>query len=166
MPIGLPLPVPDVSYGWPDCIGRSQRTLPRLQLILYHMTVKFQKCHTASGKLLHDKSLSAENSGTDPLLEEDRQIHAGFRCQKTGLLYYDFSPGRNLMRNDLSRKTGCKRDHSVTALCSIRVLENRLSGKHPSECFADPAVGTRLHLHIRGHPAHGSLLCDHRFSFF
>lgn len=32
MPIGLPLPVPDVNYGWPDCIGRSQRTLYRLRL--------------------------------------------------------------------------------------------------------------------------------------
>ena len=63
--------------------GVDHDLLPRLQIILHHMTVEFKECRSTPGKPLHNKSLSSEETCSQLFLEEDRQLHAFFCCEKT-----------------------------------------------------------------------------------
>ena len=118
--------------------GIHHDLLPRLQLILYHMTVKFQNA------IPRPESFCMINPSPPKIPEPirfwkkiDRSTPAS-AARKPDFCTTISLPGATSCATIFPGKTGCKRDHSVTALCSIRVLENRLSGKHPSECFADP----------------------------
>ena len=76
--------------------GIHDDLLTGLQVVFDNMTVKFQEYHPFSGKALHDKSLTAEESGTEAFLKENRKVYPGFGSEKTGLLYNQFPPGGNL----------------------------------------------------------------------
>ena len=72
--------------------GIDDDLLTGLQVVFDNMAVKFQEYHPFSGKALHDKSLTAEESGTEAFLEENRKVYPGFGSEKTGLLYNQFPP--------------------------------------------------------------------------
>ena len=129
--------------------GIDDDLLTGLQVVFDNMAVKFQEYHPFSGKALHDKSLTAEESGTEAFLEENRKVYPGFGSEKTGLLYNQFPPGGNLVRKNTSREAGGKSNHAGTALGSIDILKHGFTGKHSSESLSDAAVGRSCHVHVR-----------------
>ena len=67
--------------------------------------VDFEEGRAVSGKLLHDKALSAKKAGSDLFLEKDRKLNAGCRRQKSGFLTDDFLPRADVHGDNVSRKT-------------------------------------------------------------
>jgi hypothetical protein len=130
--------------------GIHNDLLTGLQVVFDNMTVKFQEYHPFSGKALHDKSLTAEESGTEAFLEENRKIYPCFGSQKTGFLYNQFPPGGNLVRKNTSREAGGKSNHAGTALGGVDILKHGFTGKHPSESLSDAAVGRSCHMCMFG----------------
>ena len=109
--------------------GIHDDLLTGLQVVFDNMAVKFQEYNAASGKPLHDEAFSTEESGAEPLLEEDGKGYTGSRCEKCGFLRNDFLSWPNLERTDAAGKTGCKRNHARSADGGVTILEHTFSGK-------------------------------------
>mgnify|MGYP003265119447 CR=1 FL=1 len=70
------------------------------KFIFFNITIKFQKCGSNVGKLLHNKSLSSEKSAPDSLLKEHGQIHAGYSSKKCRFLHDQILSRYNIKRPD------------------------------------------------------------------
>ena len=92
-------------------------------------------------------------------LEEQLKIDGGFRRQKRRLLRNDGALRRDLDGHDLTRHSGCKGDHALTAFGGVVVLEHRLAGKRTAEHLAQSAA-FGLHLHVGRHPCHCPFLAQ------
>ena len=106
-----------------------------------------------AGAYGNSESFSAEKAGTEALLEKDRALYALSGCKKSGFLADQRLVGSDLDGADRPGKTVSKGDQTFSAPGCVDVLEQMLSGEHPSEYFSDAAADC-LHLHVRRHPDH------------
>ena len=54
----------------------------------------------------------------------------------------------------------------VSVSCCVTVDKHALAGKSAAKHFADSTVACSLHLHVRRHPGHSALFCNHSFVCF
>lgn len=73
--------------------GIDDDLLTGLQVVFDNMAVKFQEYHPFSGKALHDKSLTAEESGTEAFLEENRKVYPASEARKPDFCTISSRPG-------------------------------------------------------------------------
>ena len=76
--------------------------LTGLQNVLHQIAVDLHEGHTPPGKPLHDEALTAEDPGTQPLVEVNRKIHTCLRGQESTLLHDHLLTWADLQRLDLT----------------------------------------------------------------
>ena len=76
--------------------------LTGLQNILHQVAVDLHKGRSPAAKPLHDEALTAEKSGTQPLVEVNRKIHTCLRGQESTLLHEHLLTCADLQRLDLT----------------------------------------------------------------
>lgn len=142
--------------------GIDDHLLPRGKLIFNKVAVNLGKSDAAARKLLHDEALAAKDAGLCLSIKMNAQLNTAFGSEERALLQNPAFVGTDLDRNDTAREARAKRDHGATVR-GPDVLKHAFTRDGFRKHLAKPAARSR-HLHVGGHPNHGTALGDHRFA--
>ncbi len=136
--------------------GVHAQRLSRRQVLDYQLPRQFDPASALSGHLLQQKSVSAEDTGAQRLLEADPELNLGGRAEKAMAVDHVFQSGANLHRLDVPGNPGGEGNLAPAAHGAIFGHEQAASARYPlqrtEESAASAKLSVRLHLDGAAHP--------------